>query len=284
MRSFILLFSFATIVRAAFSPTHVPLNVSSIELLGIETDDANNQVINHDGGGGGSQAGYHVQIFADSYTTGSFVHNSMAYIGYVGALLRQVYLRLRHDLERNASDPTDMYTFGMGGTAGSKNFKAPFVGPIPNSNESALGPYFAIWAYTGLAALPDNKTLVGVFPAINESNTNFATFYSTMVTIDVVDPTNITSGGYPGSKRITPQLFYASDCHLSEVLRLLMQRHAAGGGELRLVRLARERWLPPPRRCGRHGLQVGARSPDGRKDRRPQPCGPSADPTHGLLR
>jgi hypothetical protein len=117
-----------------------------------------------------------------------------------------------YHLQRNASDLTDMYTFGMGGTAGSKNFKAPFVGPIPNSNESAL-PDFAIWALTGLAALPDNKTLVGVFPAINESNTNGTTFYSTMVTIDVVDPTNVTSGGYPVSKRITPQLFYVSDRH-----------------------------------------------------------------------
>jgi hypothetical protein len=85
MRSFILLSSLAIIVRAAFSPAHVPFNVSSIELLGIETDDTNNPVINHDGGGGGSQAGYHVQIFADSNTKGSFVHNSMAYIGYVGA-------------------------------------------------------------------------------------------------------------------------------------------------------------------------------------------------------
>jgi hypothetical protein len=36
--------------------------------------------------------------------------------------------------------------FGMSGSAGNKTFKGPIVGPIPNSNETALGSNFAIWA------------------------------------------------------------------------------------------------------------------------------------------
>ena len=45
--------------------------------------------IYHDGGGGATQNGYHVQIFADSATNSSgfnFVHNSVSYFGYVRSL------------------------------------------------------------------------------------------------------------------------------------------------------------------------------------------------------
>jgi hypothetical protein len=66
---------------------HVPLSTSTIEDLGFVTDPVlNDGGIYHDGGGGATQNGYHVQIFADSATNSSgfnFVHNSVAYFGYV---------------------------------------------------------------------------------------------------------------------------------------------------------------------------------------------------------
>lgn len=66
---------------------HLPLKVSTIEDLGFVTDPVlNDGGIYHDGGGGATQNGYHVQIFADSATNKSgfnFVHNSVAYFGYV---------------------------------------------------------------------------------------------------------------------------------------------------------------------------------------------------------
>jgi hypothetical protein len=71
----------------AQTPTHVPLATSTIENLGFVTDPvSNSQGIYHDGGGGASQNGYHVQVFADSMTTSegfNFVHNSVAYFGFV---------------------------------------------------------------------------------------------------------------------------------------------------------------------------------------------------------
>jgi len=70
-----------------FAATHVPLSVANVQVLGPVTDaTSNKQGIFHDGGGGGTQNGYHVQIFADSMTTSNgfnFVHNSIAYYGYV---------------------------------------------------------------------------------------------------------------------------------------------------------------------------------------------------------
>jgi hypothetical protein len=65
---------------------HVPLSATTIEDLGFVTDPVlNDGGIYHDGGGGATQNGYHVQIFADSATNSSgfnFVHNSVAYFGY----------------------------------------------------------------------------------------------------------------------------------------------------------------------------------------------------------
>jgi hypothetical protein len=49
--------------------------------------------------------------------------------------------------QRNASDPTDLYMFGMGGHAGNKTFRGPAVNPLPKSNETAMGADFAIWAW-----------------------------------------------------------------------------------------------------------------------------------------
>jgi hypothetical protein len=68
------------------SPVHVPFATATVKNLGLVSDPASNPVIFHDGGGGASQNGYHVQVFADSDTTSSgfnFVHNSVAYYGFV---------------------------------------------------------------------------------------------------------------------------------------------------------------------------------------------------------
>jgi hypothetical protein len=71
----------------AQTPVHVPLATATVENLGFVTDPASNtEGIFHDGGGGASQNGYHVQLFADSMTTSNgfnFVHNSVAYYGFV---------------------------------------------------------------------------------------------------------------------------------------------------------------------------------------------------------
>jgi hypothetical protein len=67
-------------------PINVPLKASSVDLLGPVSDRASNPGIHHDGGGGVTQGGYHIQMFADSQTNTpefSFVHNSLAYSGYV---------------------------------------------------------------------------------------------------------------------------------------------------------------------------------------------------------
>jgi hypothetical protein len=77
---------------------HLPLEASTVEDLGFVTDPVlNDGGIYHDGGGGASQNGYHVMIFADSATNSSgfnFVHNSVAYFGYVrGISFSDILLR-----------------------------------------------------------------------------------------------------------------------------------------------------------------------------------------------
>ena len=80
---------FALLIPAARAlPAVNPLTSTyTVVELGIETDTTSNTAgIFHDGGGGATQNGYHVQVFADSFTTSSgfnFVHNSVAYYGYV---------------------------------------------------------------------------------------------------------------------------------------------------------------------------------------------------------
>lgn len=66
---------------------NLPITTYSVANLGIETDITSNvEGIFHDGGGGATQNGYHVQVFADSMTTSdgfNFIHNSVAYYGFV---------------------------------------------------------------------------------------------------------------------------------------------------------------------------------------------------------
>jgi hypothetical protein len=67
-------------------PVHGLFAAASVENLGFVGDHASNPDIFHDGGGGASQNGYHVQVFADSDTASNgfnFVHNSVAYYGLV---------------------------------------------------------------------------------------------------------------------------------------------------------------------------------------------------------
>ena len=129
------------------SPTHVPLATSTVSIIGTTTDPASNPNIFHDGNGGVTQNGYNMIIFADSLTTGdhqSFVHNSMAYYGYVSPTdeLKRPFLTL---CKREPGDPTDLYTFGVSGAPGQEAFVAqPFI--AVQTNETNLGGDFAIWA------------------------------------------------------------------------------------------------------------------------------------------
>jgi hypothetical protein len=79
----------STRAKAASGPVNVPLKASSVESLGPTTDRKSNPGIYHDGGSGVTQGGYHLMLFADSWTNSSglnFVHNSLAYLGYVRSL------------------------------------------------------------------------------------------------------------------------------------------------------------------------------------------------------
>jgi hypothetical protein len=79
----------SALVREIYAqiPVHVPLATATVENLGFVSDPASNSAgIFHDGGGGATQNGYHVQVFADSDTTSNgfnMVHNSVAYYGLV---------------------------------------------------------------------------------------------------------------------------------------------------------------------------------------------------------
>ncbi|KUJ09819.1 uncharacterized protein LY89DRAFT_675969 [Mollisia scopiformis] len=181
----------------ASTPVNVPLATATVENLGIVSDPASNtEGIFHDGGGGATQNGYHVQVFADSDTTSdgfNFVHNSVAYFGF-----------------RDASNPLDEYTFGMNGTTGDAIFTGDVpVGPI-TANETALGPDFAIWMLSGMTPMLDGSTILGVFPALNEGTSE--SLYSTMVQMTVVDPYDVAPGGNPPFTRLgTGRLFYPNE-------------------------------------------------------------------------
>lgn len=90
------LYSTNPIFVDAATPTHVPPATSTVQNLGFVTDPVSNtEGIFHDGGGGASQNGYHVQVFADSSTTSNgfnFVHNSVAYFGFVSSLVSVLVL------------------------------------------------------------------------------------------------------------------------------------------------------------------------------------------------
>ncbi|TVY86438.1 hypothetical protein LAWI1_G007431 [Lachnellula willkommii] len=177
---------------------HLPLVATSIEDLGWVTDPVlNDGGIYHDGGGGATANGYHVQIFADSATNSSgfnFVHNSVAYFGY-----------------REPGNPVKQYQFGMTGPEG----KAIFSGIVPvgpEGNETDVGPIFAVWMLSGMTPMPDGQTILGVFPCLNEGNST--DFYNTMVQMNVTDPETIAPGESPPFKRLgNGRLFYANEVY-----------------------------------------------------------------------
>lgn len=88
----------------AGSYTNLPPVSYTVEDLRIATDPRHNyNGVYHDGGGGASQNGYHVQVYADSSTTSegfNFVHNSVAYYGYASAFDSAHNLRML--IERQA--------------------------------------------------------------------------------------------------------------------------------------------------------------------------------------
>jgi hypothetical protein len=111
--------------------------------------------------------------------------------------------------QRNPSNPVDEYQFGMSGPAGNETFTGTV--PVgPQGNETALGANFAVWMLSGLTPMPDGKTILGVFPALNEgTSTNL---YSTMVQMEVVDPSTVPAGGNPPTTRLgTGRLFYPAE-------------------------------------------------------------------------
>lgn len=77
---------------------YVPFTISSIQPLGIVTDPiSNNEGIFHDGGGGASQNGYHVQVFADSMTVSegiNMVHNSVTYYGFASRSVQIIWCHI----------------------------------------------------------------------------------------------------------------------------------------------------------------------------------------------
>jgi hypothetical protein len=92
----VLLIALSPNIRAPFSTEynhHNPFNHLSIADLGFVNDPVlNDGGIFHDGGGGATQNGYHVMVFADSSTLSAgfnFVHNSVAYYGYVSSPFNQ---------------------------------------------------------------------------------------------------------------------------------------------------------------------------------------------------
>jgi hypothetical protein len=91
------LISFLSILTPALAAVQgLPLARYGVENLGFVTDPfSNSEGVFHDGGGGATQNGYHVQVFADSMTTSdgfNFVHNSVAYYGFVWLALRLLIL------------------------------------------------------------------------------------------------------------------------------------------------------------------------------------------------
>ncbi|TVY23962.1 hypothetical protein LHYA1_G008034, partial [Lachnellula hyalina] len=177
---------------------HLPLIATSIGDLGWVTDPVlNDGGIYHDGGGGASTNGYHVQIFADSATNSSgfnFVHNSVAYFGY-----------------REPGNPIKQYQFGMKGLEGEAIFSG--IVPVgPEGNETDVGPIFAVWMLSGMTPMPDGQTLLGVFPCLNEGTST--DFYNTMVQMNVTDPETIAPGESPPFKRLgNGRLFYANEVY-----------------------------------------------------------------------
>src|ERR1700744_412622 len=90
---------------------------------------------------------------------------------------------------------------------------AVFTGTVPvgpEGNETVMGGNFSIWMLSGMTPMSDRKTILGVFPALNEITTE--PLYSTMVQMEVVDPSSLPAGGNPPTVRLgTGRLFYPSE-------------------------------------------------------------------------
>ena len=92
--------------------------------------------------------------------------------------------------------------------------KAKFVdkSPLgPQGNETKQSG-FAIWMLNGMTPLSDGKTILGVFPAIIETETSVTGLYSTMASMEVVDPQSLAAGETPPFTRLgTGRLFYPNE-------------------------------------------------------------------------
>lgn len=96
----------------------------------------------------------------------------------------------------------------MSGAKGKSVFTKTPVGP--QGNETKLGSDFAIWMIGGMTPMLDGKTILGVFPALNEATP--VDLYSTMVQMEVVDPDTIPEGGTPPFTRLgNGRLFYPNE-------------------------------------------------------------------------
>jgi hypothetical protein len=96
----------------------------------------------------------------------------------------------------------------LGGPADATSFKTTPLGP--QGNETDLSS-FAIWMLSGMTPLSDGKTILGVFPAIVETNA-IENLYSTMVSMEVVDPTTVALGEAPKFNRLgSGRLFYPNE-------------------------------------------------------------------------
>jgi hypothetical protein len=96
----------------------------------------------------------------------------------------------------------------MKGDSGKAVFTTTPLGPV--GNETALGSNFSIWLLSGMTAMNDGKTILGVFPVINEGPVEL--LYSTMAQMEVVDPTTLAASEIPPFKRLgTGRLFYPNE-------------------------------------------------------------------------
>lgn len=96
----------------------------------------------------------------------------------------------------------------MTGAQGQAVFSATPVGP--QGNETGLGGDFAIWMLGGMTPMLDGKTVLGVFPALNEGTVT--DLYSTMVQMEAVDPYSLPPGATPPFTRLgSGRLFYPNE-------------------------------------------------------------------------
>jgi hypothetical protein len=67
---------------------------------------------------------------------------------------------------------------------------------------------------SGMAPMPDGKTILGVLPAINEGANPIQDLYTTMVQMEVVDPTTVAADDVPPIKRLgTGRMFYPNEVY-----------------------------------------------------------------------